>query len=275
MNIENVGRTVAIIRGSPYNKKLVSIDDTKLPTADNQDRDVDNKLEFDDFIYLKLQDAKFEQYPNLEVGSNGKNKRDVLYVSGASGSGKSYYTKSFCSNYLKAFPKNSIYIFSQLVEDDSLASLGKALKRIVIDERVVTEPFTYTDFKNSLVIFDDVDALKNKIIKKALDQLKNEMLSLGRHEAITVVVTSHQTNKGFETKDIILESTSCTFFMRGGNNYTTILKSYLGFTDKQIKRLKKLNTRFVTVFKQAPMIIMTENQIFLRDSFDDEVIFPT
>jgi hypothetical protein len=178
-------------------------------------------------------------------------------------------------NYLRAFPKNPIFIFSQLVEDDSLADLGKHLKRIVIDERIVTEPFSYKDFANSLIIFDDVDALKNKIIKKAIDQLKNEALSLGRHEAITVIVTSHQSCKGFETKDILLESTSCTFFLHGGNNYTTILKSYLGFNDKDIKRLKKIKSRWITLHKQAPQIIMTENDIFLKESFDEGEIVST
>jgi len=268
MNVNNVGRTIAIINGGKYRDKLVNVDDSKLPTDPRDDEQ--DLFDYKEFSALKLSDGTFSQYPNLETGSNGKNKRDVLYICGASGSGKSYYTKSFCLNYLKAYPKNNIYIFSQLTEDDSLKDLGKKLLRIKIDETIVTEPFTYTDFKDSLVIFDDIDALKNKIIKKSIMQLKEEMLSLGRHEAITVIVTSHQSCKGHESKDQILESTSCTFFLQSGTNYNTLLKTYMGFNDKEIRRLKKIPSRWITVFKQSPQIIMTERQILLKADFEDE-----
>ena len=87
--------------------------------------------------------------------------------------------------------------------------------------------------------------------------------------------TSHQSCKGHETKDILLESTSCTFFLKGGNNYNTILKSYLGFNDKDIKRLKKFNTRWITLHKQAPQVVMCENDIFLKEGFDEGVINAT
>jgi hypothetical protein len=269
MNIENNGRTLAVIKGGKYDKKFVSIEPMK-STQENEDNE---QLIYHPFSDLKLpRGCTFSQYPNLEIGSNNLPKRSVLYVTGMSGSGKSYYVKSFCQNYMKAFPKNRLFIFSQLVEDDSLKDLGDKLLRVKIDEQLVLEPFSYKDFSNSCVIFDDVDALKNKIIKKAVLQLKSEMAELGRHENITMCITSHQTCKGHETKESILESTSCTFFMKGGNNYTTMLKNYMGFTNNQIKALKKINSRWVTIFKEAPQVIMTENRIFLKELFDDDLI---
>ena len=48
-----------------------------------------------------------------------------------------------------------------------------------------------------------------------------------------------------------------------------------GFNDKEIRLLKKFKSRWVTVFKQAPMIIMTEQEIYLKQSFDEGLVLPS
>lgn len=62
---------------------------------------------------------RFEALPNTDP-----NKRDVVYLSGCSGAGKSYFTMKFCLNYVRIHDnKRKIYIVSQLDNDETLDRL--------------------------------------------------------------------------------------------------------------------------------------------------------
>ena len=50
--------------------------------------------------------AMFQHIPNKNT------ERDIIYVAGMSGSGKSYYIKKYAEEYHAQFPKNEIYLFS-------------------------------------------------------------------------------------------------------------------------------------------------------------------
>ena len=51
------------------------------------------------------------------------NTRQILYVSGASGSGKSYYASSYIKEYVKMFPKNDVFVVSSVDKDKQLDSI--------------------------------------------------------------------------------------------------------------------------------------------------------
>lgn len=76
------------------------------------------------FSELDLSDGYlFQQVPN------DKKERDVLFVAGKSGSGKSYYTREYIKQYHKMFPKRDIYLISYLDEDETLDAFDK-LQRV-------------------------------------------------------------------------------------------------------------------------------------------------
>ena len=62
----------------------------------------------------------FEPIPNISK------ERDILYVVGASGSGKSYFVSQYGKNYKSFYPKNQIYVFSTVDDDkDGIDKIGK------------------------------------------------------------------------------------------------------------------------------------------------------
>ena len=249
-NLNNLGRPVCNIKGGKYDGKIVSVEET------NKEND---ELLFRNFKQLHLSDdAKFEPRPNT------KNERDILYIAGPSGSGKSWYTKIYLLNYKKLYPENKIYMFSKLFEDKSLAEVP--IERVMIDERLISEPFDTNDFFDCAVIMDDIDALREKDLKAALNDLKTEILECGRHTRTTLILTSHLACKGPETKSILNESHTITFFMKSGMPVKHLLKNYLGMEEKQIKFLNNLPSRWITITRGYPQIVFTETDVmFLSD----------
>ena len=250
-NLNNKGRPVVKINGGKYDGKFVSVEETS-------DKENDELL-YRNFDKLVLQgDSKFSPTPNT------KQERDILHIAEPSGSGKSYYTKLYLENYIKAYPNNPILMFSKLHEDKSLEGIN--LRRVMIDERLITEPFDVADFENCCIIMDDIDALREKPLKKALESLKTEILETGRHFKTTLILTSHLACKGNETKSILNEAHSITFFLKSGMPCQYLLKNYVGLDNKTVKALYDIPSRFITITRGYPQIAYGEKEIhFLKD----------
>ena len=73
LNIEKIGKPVAKVIGGRYNNKVVSV-------ATNED-DVEEVNRA--YTHLNLDEGKFQQTPDTTAN------RQILYITGASGSGKS------------------------------------------------------------------------------------------------------------------------------------------------------------------------------------------
>ena len=252
-NINNAdikkGKSIAKVSGGKYNNKVITY----------VDKDTDDDEIFRAFNQIELDDGKFEQFPNLD------RERDVIYIAGPSGSGKSFYTKLYLRNYMKQYPKNGLYMISKLTEDSSLDDV-KELKRIKIDKTLITSPLDVEDFKDCLIIFDDIDCIKDKAQKEALNQLKNEILKTGRHTRTTILITSHLACKGNETRSILNECHSLTFFLGSGMPVDYLLQNYVGLEKKQIQNLKQIPSRWITIFRSFPMMVLTEKKLmFLKD----------
>jgi len=198
-------------------------------------------------------------------------ERDILYITGQSGSGKSWFAKNYINEYKKVHPKNEIYLFSSISEDESIDSI-KGLKRVDInDPDFIEEDIELDEFKNSLVIMDDTDCIRNKKIKLKIDGILNMILETGRHANISVIFTSHLACAGNDTKRILNEAHSITIFPKSMGNKTLkyLLDSYLGLDQAQIKKVKKMKGgRHVSLLKTFPMVVMSEKHIFALN--DDE-----
>ena len=242
------GRPICKVNGGVYDGKIIYV------------QEGDSK---EDFQELTLTDVgKFEPVPNTN------SERDILYIAGPSGSGKSFFTRLFLQNYHKAYKERPILMFSKLHEDKSLD--GLPMKRVMIDERLITEPFESEDFYDSCVILDDIDCIKEKQIKEALLDLKNSILETGRHHNISLVLTTHLACKGNETRSALNEAHQIVFFMSSGANYNYLLKNYLGMDTKQIKALNNFKSRWICICRGFPQIIYTEkNILFVKDLIKD------
>lgn len=255
LNLDKIGRPLAIIEGGTKNKnKTVSIS-----TNEAEEEDIKRAFRRIDLA----DDQKFQQVPNPDT------ERQIMYITGASGSGKSTYIAKYCKQYKKAFPDNEIYVFSALNEDESLDVISP--KRIIIDERMISDPLGVDDFKDAMVIFDDIDVISNKKLRESVYQLLNALLETGRHTKSSVCISNHLPTAGRDTRRVLNESHSVIWFPHSGSGVgmKRLLCDYLGLDKDLNKKLKKMKTRWACCFKSYPSICMTERNMWLMADDDD------
>ena len=66
------------------------------------------------------------------------------------------------------------------------------------------------------------------------------------------------------TKNIISECSIIVIFTKSGYNYVPYLKSYLGMQNKEARELLRVNSRWITIFRECPLTFMTENKIYMN-----------
>lgn len=247
------GKQIAKIVGGSYDGEIISA---------NGEGFLDKKNSFNE-LHLKG-DAKFVQIPDPKI-------RPVLYITGPSGAGKSTYCKNFAKEWLKQNKKGEIFVFSSLKDDESLDEIKK-LSRIKLDESLFDDPIDIDDLKDSLCIFDDIDVINNKKIRSAVYSILDQCLEIGRHSNIGVLVTNHMATGGNSTKRSLNECQTITFF-KGTNTYGLkyLTEKYLGISKEQLKYIKKLKSRWITVFKNYPETVLAERDIYtLNQDSEDE-----
>ena len=99
-------------------------------------------------------ESKFQHIPDKT------RKREILYITGCSGSCKSTYTRKFIEQVKKSKKDIPIYLFSALPDDESLDSI-KPL-RVQLDDSLLEDPIDIKEFDNSVLIFDDIDVTEQK-----------------------------------------------------------------------------------------------------------------
>ena len=210
----------------------------------------------DDAIDEILIDEKFQIVPDPEKA------RNILYICGSSGSGKSYFTAQYCREYTKINKNNPIYLFSSISADESVDSI-KNLRRIDIrDPDFLEEDIELDDLANSLCIFDDTDCITNMSLRRKVQGIADMCLETGRHQKISIIFTNHTACAGNTTKKILNECSSITIFLRslGGKALKYLLESYLSLDKKQISKLKTMKKygRALTIMKTYPQVVITE-----------------
>jgi hypothetical protein len=229
-------------------------------------------------IYIEPDKAKVDDYYKeikcknneyIQHTPHKSNERQILYITGASGSGKSYYVNKYGNEYRKKFKNNPIYLFSSVQDDTSLKIPD--LKRVKLDEGFLNAELTASDFKDSLVIFDDTDVINNKHILKKVNLILDTILQTGRHHGTSVIYTSHTACNGNQTKVILNEAHSVTIYPSGlgGRSIKYLLDQYFGLEKEQIRKIKRLPSRWTTIVKSYPMIVLYEKGAYILNTEDD------
>jgi hypothetical protein len=254
MSVKNAGFTFDVGCGEPIAKVVKKQGDKSKKSQPIVHLDTDNEA-FQKYPAIQLRDDEtFQPVPNTEK------ERNILYVTGASGSGKSYYTRAYAEEYKKKFPHNEIFLFSSIAEDSSIDKI-KDLQRINIkNEDFLKDELTAKDFANSLVIFDDTDVIPDKKVRSKVNAVRDSILETGRHFKVYCVFTSHIACNALETKRILNESHSITFFpsSMNGKSLKYLVEGYLGFSKEQTNQIKNCDSRWVTVYKTYPQVILTQ-----------------
>lgn len=258
LNLEKVGQPVAQIVGGEMNGKIIYI---------NTDEDADNLIKKPIKNMIQLKNGR------LQPIRDTTKEREVLYIFGASGSGKSTYVK----NYIKAQRKLEkkkipVYLFSYLDEDESLDEIEPM--RIRLDDSLLENPISLDEFEEgSIIIYDDVDCIPNKPLRQYLIALANEILQVGRHYKLNIIFTSHLPTLKNESRIILAECHHIVYFPKcGGNGRQTnyLLKEYLGLDKKIISMLKNSKSRWADISTRYPNYCMNDRMIKILNNDEDE-----
>jgi len=230
---------------------------------------IKNKAKNIDTIYVSPNSDDGEAEIILKKTENtqlipSNKERDILYITGSSGSGKSFFALQYLKEYRLKYPKNPVYLISSLKEDETLDKF-KDLKRIILDQDFLDENFEIDDFKNSMIIFDDSDCIQHKPTREKISGLLTIILETGRHTRTSCIYTSHLPAKGMETKRILNEAHSITFFCAGLGNVALkyLMESHLGLDKNQRRKILRNRSRATTFVKSFPSLILYDKGAYL------------
>ena len=203
-------------------------------------------------------DSTFQPIPDPDP-----KKRDIWYVAGISGSGKSYFARGICEAYKKLFPSREIYLISKLTEDETLDTMkiGKP-KRINMDSLVEDYP-KLEEFENCLIVFDDYDTLSapyDKVVQKLIDDLA----IMGRHTCTSMLVLSHYLTNYKKTRLILGEAHSIVLYPMATSFKAMryVCEHHCGLTKEEVHGLKKLG-RWVMIHKTYPSYLISAHNAYV------------
>lgn len=190
-------------------------------------------------------DGQFQLVPSPDP-----ERREVFYIAGASGSGKSYIAKGIAECYKKLFPDREVYLISKLAEDSTLDQV-KELKRINIKTLIDDYP-ALEEFEKCLVIFDDYDTFTGDA-EKVIHKLIDDLATMGRHTCTTMLCLSHYLTNYKKTRLLLNEATHIIVYPMATSFHALgyLLKTHIGMTKDDVRDLKKMG-RWVCVFKHYP-----------------------
>lgn len=242
MNFDNKGKKVATVVNKKNKKKSKDL---------YVDFNPDDKSLF--YEYTCKPDEYMQQVPM----PTSESKRNILYICGASGSGKSYYATEYLKQYNKEFPDNKIYFFSGV--DNDFGKGLKNFKKIRICQELLNLELSMDDFRDCMVVYDDIDVIRDKAMRAKLWSISDRILQVGRHHNTSMIFTNHLPYDGKSTKMILNESHTITYpALLGGKGRKYLLENYIGLDNDDIKRLKSLPTRMITYIKGNPPCVIHE-----------------
>nr|WPF46534.1 MAG: putative packaging ATPase [Lake Baikal virophage 5]WPF46547.1 MAG: hypothetical protein [Lake Baikal virophage 5] len=247
LNLEGNGETIAIIKKDKQKDAVVYLGEgSKFGTND---------------LILEGDDERFYLVPNIS------RERNCHAIFGQAGSGKSYFCCEYIKQYIKVHPKRPVYLFTTITSDIGCLKDIKKIKIVELNGGFADDNIPMEDLKQSLCLFDDIDNIRDKHLKKKLFQTLNDTLQVGRKFEIDVLITFHVATAGNDTKIILNECNSVSFNYRtfGNRALKYLLDAYLGLDKAQIERIKKLDGRMITVCKTYPKVVVSEKELYILE----------
>ena len=211
-----------------------------------------------------------EWYPNLSEG------RLTAFIPGNPGAGKSYLSNEL----IHLLPKDSeVLLFTALEEEDgNFADLKGRLYKIRMEPENLSR-LSLSEIrkrcKNPVLLFDDIDKIRNKEVEKLTFALLEDALANGRghkkhdgHGDIHVIVTSHSLNDYRKTK-YTLENSDYVALFPQSTTYAQMRRLFekIGLSkdmcDEVMRLGKRGEIRRVIVKKVAPMYMIAGPHISL------------
>lgn len=275
INMNKVEDYTAMIYDIKYKDKYKKESETKI--LDTEFKYVRLAYDFDKVNLMgsfKLSSTQ-RMMPLPYISGPSDEERDVMFIVGSSGCGKSYYT-NFQAKLYKFLTGNKIfYLTTNNVEKDR--SLDKHLYTFLdvydfldyFSESENLKSFTANspEFDNSLIIFDDIDAIEGKKNQKILFDVLNVFLTNKRKNNISIIFISHQGSDYRKTSLIIKEMNKYVLYPSSQTAKADIvLNDKLKLTTSQIKRIVDddyKDSKFVSIDIKRRLITTANTSYFL------------
>ena len=203
-------------------------------------------------------DSTFQCIPSADP-----KKRQVWYVAGQSGSGKSYFARGIAESYKKLYPDREVYLISKLNEDETLdkSKIAKP-KRISLDS-LVSDPPELDEFKDCLLIADDFDTL-DKPYDKIVHKLIEDLCIMGRHTNTSMLILSHYLTNYKKTRLILGEANFLVVYPLATSfkDIKYVAEMYGGLDSEDIVKMKKRG-RWVCIHKNYPSYVISSHDVNL------------
>jgi energy-coupling factor transporter ATP-binding protein EcfA2 len=184
-------------------------------------------------------------FPGIAKSTKDNRQNDVILICGRKGVGKTQLAKFMAYIYHNVFPKNRVIIFCGI--KDLYKDLPWAIN-IDLDEVAEEEANKFkndfsgipdsSEFRDSLVIFDDTERHPNPKIEKMLYQLVNVLAQNGRNFNTCIIAVLHQINKGLTSTTLLREADSIVIFPKAYdmNTFNTLV-NHFGFEKEVAKQI--------------------------------------
>jgi hypothetical protein len=241
------GERVARIHGGEHSGEYIYL---------NTEEDENN------FNEIKVTDGKLVPLPRLSMV-------EKIYISGPSGAGKSRIVGMLIGEFKKLLKDMHVYVISDVKHDNSIDKYG--VVRVPINLKVL-DSCVPTKLNDSLIVFDDTDTVIDKNTASVIEGIRDWILEQGRHYNERIIVTSHLLIDREHTKRILNEATSIYFFPKAGGTkqIKKLLTDYIGLDKDQIKKILKLPSRWVCVYKTYPMFVIYESGAYMLHTDEEE-----
>lgn len=186
---------------------------------------------------------------------NDDEQRYSCYISGISGSGKSFEAARQIKELRKMKKyKDNIPVLITLSKDDDKAYKGIKYHRLNLDDM----DFNVEFYRDTIMIFDDWESGNKKTVSAIHDLIK-KCLERGRKLNIAVLVITHMTTNYNLTRDIIFECENYVLYSSNINSVLKFAKSYLDMDKKDLQQLKGDigEHRSIYIRKSVPRVLIT------------------
>ena len=199
---------------------------------------------------------------NIDVLPNFKaDEAYAMYLSGASGAGKSYLISQLISKHLP--PRDAgVFYLGPFADDVSFKSIAKHI--IPVDllqfEKVERRQIEIEDFpEGSVIIFDDIESLPNS---KQVEALRDRILSVFRHHKFKLYCVNHVGMGGSKTKKLLLECKYLAVYPSANyKQVENLLKVYMGLDREKCMLIKNQPSRWVIVSKAFPSYFVSQHSV--------------
>ncbi len=264
----DTGKLLAKVKGGKYNGKVLRID------SSDYRRNVPQELPKNKRSYSKFSRTP-EPITSLVLDNGGmftplpdEDTRRVVLICGPAGSGKSTYAAEWIRNFQKLFPDKQCFGMSRGELSSDPAFRGLNITQIPVDESIIIKPIDICQelSEGSLMLFDDCTFQNNKF-QKTIQDLMIQIMEIGRKLDITCVIVNHliiDNCKAF-SRVLLNECTSLTVFPRSSSiqQIKYALKTYWGYSNKQIDKFINTDSRWVTFCKEYPGVVLTQYEAFI------------